>query len=266
LSDNHKIEPNAWPPYAAAAAVEINELPSAAPRSAVRGGIATWPPREWGDKWRAPYVPHHMALGDPLARKSKVDYIANGEADRVMMTRQKVGVQLRLMQDRLPTCVTAQQGVAVLSEIRAFLQSEQVMRAEGSSVVVREPKVRLVDAKAVLKQVRNLRLPFEYLVRSVWEEGPEVEYDRTKASLVRLLQQEIARRKRLEDEAAANKAPVVPASSKTRTGRRLAANIEGFVPPRPATTPGGPRLGLLSFYGSEAVTNIGASTKSFADM
>ena len=104
LSDNHKIEPDAWPPYAAAAAVEINEIPSAAPRSAVRGGIATWPPREWGDKWRAPYVPHHMALGDPLARKSKVDYIG---AHAVLRTRRSPAAGATLVPIQLSTRLLA---------------------------------------------------------------------------------------------------------------------------------------------------------------
>mgnify|MGYP007024465387 CR=1 FL=1 len=31
-----------------------------------------------------------------------------------------------------------------------------------------------IDAALVLRQVRNLRLPFERLVRNVWQEGPEV--------------------------------------------------------------------------------------------
>ena len=54
LTDNHDIPPERWPPYAAAAALEANPIPSAAPRSTLRGGVAEWPPAEWGEKWRAP--------------------------------------------------------------------------------------------------------------------------------------------------------------------------------------------------------------------
>ena len=75
LSDNLKIPPEQWPPFAAAEAVESNNIPSAAPRSAVRGGIAEWPPQIWSHKWRAPYVPHHMR-GDALSKRAAEEYIS----------------------------------------------------------------------------------------------------------------------------------------------------------------------------------------------
>ncbi len=76
-------------------------------------------------------------------------------------------------------------------------------------------------------------------VRSVWEEGPEVEYDRTKAGLETLLRAEVARRK-LAAEAAARKAR---------------AEKEGAISApvlKPRAQSAGGRLGLLSFYGHNA--------------
>lgn len=133
-------------------------------------------------------------------------------------------------------CVTAEQGVAALTGIRKFLETEVEVRAQGKAHMTRMRNLRQIDAAALLRSVRHLKLPFEYLVRSVWEEGPEVEYDRTKASLDVLLSHEVARRK----AAAAKKTKATAAS----TDLEAPALLE-----RPKTTPGG-RLGLLTFHGS----------------
>ncbi len=75
----------------------------------------------------------------------------------------------------------------------------------------------------------------------MWEEGPEVEYDRVKAGLQALLQAEQARRKQLEKAAKGSSDPAA------------AAAADGPPKPqRPATSPGGPRLGLLTFKGAHA--------------
>ena len=117
LSDNLKIPESKWLPYAAAAALEVNDIPSAAPRSAVRGGLAEWPPKIWCEKWRAPYIPHHMR-GDPLTLASKEAYVNNCETYRLDLRRQAITVELSKLQERLPLCVTAEQGVAALKAIR----------------------------------------------------------------------------------------------------------------------------------------------------
>ena len=96
----------------------------------------------------------------------------------------------------------------------------------------------MIDAAALLNKLRRIRLPFELLVRSVWEEGPEVEYDRTKAALEQLLTHEVARRKR-EADAAAKRA--LEAAQREKAGT-------ASMPPRPRSTPG--RVGLLTFYGA----------------
>ena len=238
LSDNLKIPESKWLPYAAAAALEVNDIPSAAPRSAVRGGLAEWPPKIWCEKWRAPYIPHHMR-GDPLTLASKEAYVNNCETYRLDLRRQAITVELSKLQERLPLCVTAEQGVAALKAIRDFLDEEREFRAEGSHSMQRERNLKAVDAAALWKQVRCLKLPFEYLVRSVWEEGPEVEYDRVKASLIVLLRNEVARRKVLAEQA-----------EKARK-KKMEEAASGAPVPRARSAPGG-RLGLLTFHGQAA--------------
>ena len=101
LSDNLKIETDKWPPYNAAAAQSIQSIPSAAPRSALRGGIAEWPPNCWSEGWRAPYIPHHMR-GDPLSLSSKADYTNDAERYRMQFTKQVATVELEKLKERLP--------------------------------------------------------------------------------------------------------------------------------------------------------------------
>lgn len=101
LSDNHKIESGSWPPYAAAAAQSIQSIPSAAPRSTLRGGICEWPPTCWTDEWRAPYIPHHMR-GDPLTIRAKEEYIINCEHYRTDLYKQVASVSLTSLREKLP--------------------------------------------------------------------------------------------------------------------------------------------------------------------
>ena len=240
LSDNHKIASESWPPFAAAAAIKANPLPSAAPRSTVRGGLAGWPPRAWGEEWRAPYIPHHMH-GDALTRASKDEYVNNCEAYRTSFNRQRATVLLEGLKERLPSCTTAEQGVQVLCEIRAFLEAEVEARAEHREALVKTRNLRQVDAAQLLKQLKHLRLPFELLVRSVWEEGPEVEYDRVKLGLETLLAGEVSRRKAAE-EAAKRRAAALKAQEETGRDPALLRPKSG-----PST-----RLGLLTFHGAHA--------------
>ena len=99
-----------------------------------------------------------------------------------------------------------------------------------------------IDAQAMLKQVRNLRLAFERLVRSVWEEGPEVMYDRTKAKLVKMLMRELARRK-----AAKMAPPPPPPPPSTKTS--LAQDIKELAVREKREGEYDLRLGLLTFQG-----------------
>ena len=128
--------------------------------------------------------------------------------------------------------------VAALVAIRDFLSQPGTMEQ--------------IDAAVVLKQVRGLRLPFERLVRNVWQEGPEVAYDRTKAALQRLLQKEVARRKAL---ALSGPPPPPPKLTTTLGGDEfLLTAPKARPPPLPmnSSNPSGIRTGLLTFAGAAA--------------
>ena len=138
------------------------------------------PQKEWSQPWRPPYPPHHL-LGDPQTQYDRANYIAAQAERATSLSAQAVTVQLKRLQDQLPVCQTAEQAVGALQAIVDFLE------APGN--------LYQIDAKSVLNQVRRTRLPFERLVRNVWQEGPEVQYDRWKATLSKLLQKEVQRRK-----------------------------------------------------------------------
>ena len=70
----------------------------------------------------------------------------------------------------------------------------------------------------------------------MWEEGPEIEYDRVKAGLTTLLTKEVARR-----EAAAK------AAAKKAKADKEGALSASKLPQRPATVGG--RIGVLTFHG-----------------
>ena len=174
--------------------------------------------------------------GDPLTRKSKEEYVAGCEEHRVAINRHTAIVQLDRLREQLPLCVTAEQGVVALTALIDFLETEVVARARGKHEYKGERNLRKVDVTALRKQVRWTKLPFEYLVRSVWEEGPEVEYDRVKLSLETLLDTEIARRKQIE-----------AAAKKRAAAAKEAADSK--VKPRRVQSAPKARVGLLTFYG-----------------
>lgn len=91
--------------------------------------------------------------------------------------------------------------------------------------------------------MKGLRLPFERLVRNVWEEGPEVLYDRTKAALTRMLEREVTRR----EAAAARGAAHAEAAMETESARKVAAACA--LAKARAEAPPLLRPGLLSFKG-----------------
>lgn len=212
------------------------------------------PPSEWSQPWRPPYRPHHL-LGDPLTQCRRDAYIAAAANDVVTFRAQAVAVQLKKLQDQLPVCQTADQAVSTLVAIRDFLETPGNM-----------PQI---DAALVLRQVRHLRLPFERLVRNVWQEGPEVAYDRTKASLQRLLLREVARRKAdAAAEAAGALAPAPPPLTTTVGGNTFEFTSPRSVPPTLpiASNSYGIRSGLLTFPGTSAADKGATSRSLMAEM
>ena len=139
-----------------------------------------------------------------------------------------VTVKLQILKDELPGCTTAEQAVKALEAVITFLST-------GDNLIQ-------IDAQAMLKQVQNLRLAFERLVRNVWEEGPEVMYDRSKAKLIKMLMRELARRK-----AAKMAPPPPPPPPSTKTS--LAQDIKELAVRERKPGEYDLRLGYLSFKG-----------------
>ncbi|KAJ1640472.1 hypothetical protein T492DRAFT_854753 [Pavlovales sp. CCMP2436] len=52
--------------------------------------------------------------------------------------------------------------------------------AEMEVFLATDPYVTRIDAESALETLSTVQLPFERLVRNVWVEGPEVQYDRAK--------------------------------------------------------------------------------------
>ena len=206
------------------------------------------PSEEWTQEWRPPYPAHHLS-GDPLPRRLRAAYIENAASNKVLFRAQAISVHLEALRGRLPICQTAEQAVAALVAVREFLE-------KGDNL-------QQIDASTLLRQIRNLRLPFERLVRNVWQEGPEVAYDRTKAALQRLLQREVATRKAA---LAAAGPPPPPPPDTSYAGMSPAMASEISMISRHTTSRGqadshhrdsqGLRLGLLTFQGSPPVEGI----------
>ena len=165
-------------------------------------------PSTWAQPWLPPYIPHHMK-GGPLTQEVRNAYLQGGEDMKALLRAQAVRVQLTALMDVLPTCQTAEQAVRALEEVHTFLESSKEEVATTHQVSpngvrysetfpVTHHTLPQIDAAATLRLVRRLNLPFERLVRNVWMEGPEVQYDRSKAALEGLLAAEVARRKTAE--------------------------------------------------------------------
>ena len=255
LTDNLKVDPAAWPPYAAAAALEVNTIPSAAPRSAARGGICEFPPQEWSEKWRPPYVPHHMR-GDARTLAAKQEYIDNCEEYRMTFHRQKISVELSELQKELTQgrigYKAAHQGLAMVRRMRAFLDELREVRAEGKANVIKERNLRQADAAtldSLLKLLRRIKLPFELLV-------PDLEYEGEKAVLGKMIERELERRKKAEAAAAAAAASKPAEAEIIRVpGRKEPPFVKESGGALPRTRPmsvGWGRAGVLSFRGSLA--------------
>ena len=259
LADNLKIPTDEWPPYAQAAAREANDIPSAAQR----GGRVAYPPREWSDKWRAPYVPHHMR-GEPLTLKMNDEYIENCEVYRLNFHRQKISVELARLTEKLQAgrirYKTALLGIEMLKAIRAFLDEEREVRGQGVFENVSERNARQVSSdtlEALLKLLRRIKFPFELLV-------PDLEYEAVKGSLVNLIRRELERRQNTDTRQKAGadavsddeNRPLKPDTIGVRGNPWIAPTKEsgGSLPrSRPATAHNpAKRVGLLTFYGAHA--------------
>jgi hypothetical protein len=214
-------------------------------------------PESWTQAWRQPYRPHHL-LGDARTQGARAAYIHGATEDAILFRAQAVAVDLKRLQDQLPGCVTAEQAVSALTAIRDFLDEQAPPKPtikswpniEGDPARAPRPqkKIELIDASLVLKQIKNLRLPFERLVRNVWEEGPEVMYDRTKASLQRTLQKELARRKEEAKAEAAATSYAVAHSMPPARNLPATMGISNY-------GNGGVRTGLLHFSGRHSAAH-----------
>ena len=137
-------------------------------------------PSKWNQPWRPPPPPHHLR-GDPLTQRLHAKYITDAAEDAARLRSQAVLVQLDRLYGALPICATADRACDAIGSLYDFLQT-------GDNLVQ-------IDALRLLKKIKGLRLPFERLVRNVWTAGPEVEYDKAKVAITRLLQREVALRK-----------------------------------------------------------------------
>ena len=185
----------------------------------------------WPYGAQPPYRPHHL-LGDPMTRARRAEVVADNAAIKAALSSHTVTLKLQILKDELPGCTTAEQAHKALEQIKTFLETGDHLQQ--------------IDAQAMLKQLRNLRLAFERLVRNVWSEGPEVMYDRSKAALEKLLQRELARRK------AAKLAPPPPAEPPA-TKTTLAQDIKELAVRHKKEGEYDLRLGLLSFKGKPNV-------------
>lgn len=88
-----------------------------------------------------------------------------------------------------------------------------------------------MNAEDSLIKLHSLHLPNERLVRNIYAEGPEGDFERTKAYLEHVLQAEIKRR------------AGIAASSQNATADAIAASC-------PEAEAGAGRLGLLTFIGA----------------
>lgn len=81
---------------------------------------------------------------------------------------------------------SALEAVSILQEMLAFLNTD--------------PFITRIDAAASLEMFGKVKLRFERLVRNVWEDGPEVQFDRAKAEVCALLSAEVEERARQQRE------------------------------------------------------------------
>lgn len=128
------------------------------------------PPPGAGKVWEAQALRARHAF---LAEKSALSRTFTAQAT----SREWAAIELRLRRTR-----SALEAVAILGEMQAFLMTD--------------PLITRLDAAASLGLLSRVRLPFERLVRNVWEEGDEVRYDRAKAAVCALLAAEVAERAR----------------------------------------------------------------------
>ena len=126
-----------------------------------------------------------MALGDPVTHQTRTEYISNCDTYKAQLRAHRIEVEAHALVEALPRCVTVQQGIGALRALRRFLE--------------RDDHLAITDVSAAMRRVRRTVLPFERLV-------PDLDYNAVKVSLSRVLEDEIARRKRAEAAEAAARA------------------------------------------------------------
>lgn len=191
----------------------------------------------------APLKPSYL-IGDPTSRAARFGYVFDKTQLSITLGAQTVQVGLARLMEQLFACVTAEQASAVLLEMKRFLN-------QGANLMQ-------IDAQEALDKLSKLFLPFERLVRNVWTEGPEVAYDRYKASLRALLETELETREREAAWAAASKGgfgpkPLVPQlvhDARVADPRVGAPPTKALKPRYLAPASSGTRFGLLAFKGA----------------
>jgi len=205
-------------------------------------------------RWQpaAPVKPSYLK-GDISSRQVRSQYIQEKNQDRILLSAQAVQREYDVLVTELLACVTAVQASECLGKMKEFVLSAA--------------NLTMIEVDSALKQLNKLHLPFERLVRNVWVEGPEVAYDRTKASLIGILSKEIAARKaeaayKGDSEEKFGPRELVPSlvhELHPELHHSPFAKGPPVAPPPPSVT----RVGLVSFHGSKSTKQLPNSTKQF---
>lgn len=161
-------------------------------------------------------TPKHF-LGDATSRQSFAAYRKDRLEMQDLLSSHAVTNRIVELLQACLRCPTAMEASNELTTVKQFLM-------EGSNLIK-------VDADDALRRVKSLRLPRAKLVHNIYSDGPEGEFERTKAYLQRTLRAEIHRR---SSENARSDCSSETVSHHDSRHREL----------------GGPRLGLLTFKGA----------------
>jgi hypothetical protein len=129
-----------------------------------------------------PAPPGAGKVWEPEALKARASYLAERADLSRAFTAQGTAREWSVIERRLRRAKSALDALAILQEMESFLTTD--------------PLITRIDVAASLEVLNTVKLPFERLVRNVWVEGPEVQYDRAKLHVLALLQAEIDTRER----------------------------------------------------------------------
>lgn len=139
-------------------------------RRAILLGLASYrfepppPPPGAGKQW------------DPEALRLREKFITEKAELGRTFTAQNTARAWARIEERLKRSQSALEAVHILEEMRVFLTTD--------------PYITRIDVDASREMLLHVKLPFERLVRNVWVEGPEVQYDRSKQHVCALLKAE----------------------------------------------------------------------------